>query len=197
MILSLTFLQLENLASRERLAKYLRLAENDEGKVVELYLKNLEECRRFYGLLHWLEIGLRNAMNRELTAAYGERWFESKEIYFYPEEFGKIRIAKIRLEEQHKRVENPDVVAAISLGFWVNLFNGPYDQLWRYHLRKTFQGRTDSMKRHEATSQLKPILNLRNRVAHYEPILNMPLEKLEADIFRVLGWIDPALKRSE
>ncbi len=194
MFTHLKFPQLESFASPERLARYLRMAGNDQDKAAALYLQNLAACGRFYELTHWLEVGLRNAMNNALTQEYGLQWYDNPKLRLGQEEKAQIFTAKRRLTEQKKPQNNPDMVAAISFGFWANLFNSPYeDPLWRHTLRKTFAGHTGRLQRHMVAGKLKPLLHLRNRVAHYEPILELPLAQREQDMLHVIGWIDPAM----
>lgn len=67
---------LEHFLSAERLNTYLRMAGGDKTKAAGLYLENLRQCQRFYAGLHWLEVGLRNAINRELTICHGATWYD-------------------------------------------------------------------------------------------------------------------------
>jgi hypothetical protein len=65
--------------------------------------------------------------------------------------------------------------------------------LWRFPLRKVFAGHTAKLERHEISKKLHPILKLRNRIAHYEPILGYDLPKAKKDIADIVHWIEPKI----
>lgn len=170
------------------------MAGGDHLQAVALYLKNLEECQRFYSGLHWLEVGLRNAMNRELTAKYGAAWYDNPRIRLEPIELRQIEKARETLRRERKPDTNGDIMATLSFGFWVNLYNKPYEDLWRLVLRKAFPGCMSAISRKELRECLHPMLKLRNRIAHYEPILGYDLPKMQQDIETLVRWIEPEMK---
>ena len=83
------------------------------------------------------------------------------------------------------------MVAELSFGLWVNLFNFPYEKIWRFPLRHAFAGYKGTLERREISKKLHPILKLRNRIAHYEPILGYDLPKMQQDIADIVRWIEP------
>lgn len=91
--------------------------------------------------------------------------------------------------KEGKPLTNGSIIAQLSFGFWVNLFNYPYDTLWRHCLRKTFAA--DKLERKQISGMLHPLLKLRNRIAHYEPILGYDLAKMQQDMVDIVCWIDP------
>jgi hypothetical protein len=66
-----------------------------------------------------------------------------------------------------------------------------YDNLWRYCLRKAFPKTKEATFRKDVSKRLHPILKLRNRVAHYEPILKYDLAKYNQNIIDIINWIEP------
>jgi hypothetical protein len=182
---------LAHILSAERLATYLRMAGGNNQKAADLYIENLKQCQVFYGKLHWLEIGLRNAMNRQLSQKYGIEWFNSPHIGLNEKDISQIQKAKEQLQKEEKPFTNSNVIAQLSFGFWVNLFNFPYDTLWRHCLRKTFAPQTGTLERKRVSGTLHPILKLRNRIAHYEPILGYDLPKMQQDMVDIVRWIEP------
>ena len=71
------FTLLEDFLSAARLSTYLRLAQGNKEEAADLYIENLNQCQIYHTRLHWLEIGLRNAVNRQLSNRYGEDWYNS------------------------------------------------------------------------------------------------------------------------
>jgi len=182
---------LERFLSTDRLSTYMRLAGNDKQKAADLYLENLNQCQIFHTRLHWLEIGLRNAMNRQLVRRCGDNWFDDPLIGLGEIEQQQIHKAKDTLHRDGKPQRNADIVAALNFGLWVNLFNKPYENLWRTCLRKAFPGCPTTLTRKEFREKLHPILRLRNRIAHYEPILRHDLPQTKQDIVDIIRWIEP------
>jgi len=185
---------IERFLSTDRLTTYLHMAGGNHDQAVGLYLNNLHQCQRFYAGLHWLEIGLRNAINKQLSDTYGVEWYNSPVLALANKECEQIEKAKNRLIRENKPITNGSLIAELSFGFWVNLFNAPYDSLWRYGLRKAFAVADQSLQRKQVSSALHPILKLRNRIAHYEPILRLDLESLWLDMDKVIQWIEPEAK---
>lgn len=177
--------------SAERLATYLRAAENNQKQATDLYIENLDQSRVLYSKLHWLEVGLRTAMNRQLSQKYGAEWFHNPHIGLNEKDISQIEKAKEQLAKENKPLTNSNIIAQLSFGFWVNLFNYPYDTLWRHCLRRTFAPQTGVLERKRISGTLHPILKLRNRIAHYEPILSYDLLKMQQDIVDIVHWIEP------
>jgi hypothetical protein len=185
---------LKRFLSSDRLATYLRMANGQAENAADLYIKNLLESQNLYAKLHWLEIGMRNAINRELSMKYGAEWFDNPHLGLGEREQSHIQKAKDHLARNRKPQTNGNMVAELNFGLWVNLFNSPYERLWRYPLRKAFAGYQGALQRHEISKKLHPILKLRNRIAHYEPILEYDLPSMQQDIIDIVRWIEPNIE---
>ncbi len=183
------FIELERLISKERLEPYLQMSNSDQTKAYNLYLQNLEECKKLYVEFHWLEIVLRNTINKQLIKTYGMEWYDSHKINFGVLENDKLEKSKAILGNENKPVNNPNMVASLTLGFWVNMFNGRYEELWRHCLRNAFPKARKGLKRKDLTTRLHPLLKLRNRIAHYEPVLKYNLSQFKQDITDILEWV--------
>ena len=62
---------LERTITRERLTRYLGATKQDMPKALALYEYNVQLSEVLYGLLHGLEVMVRNAAHHALTASYG------------------------------------------------------------------------------------------------------------------------------
>ena len=87
-------------------------------------------------------------------------------------------------------------MASVSLGFWVRLVSrggyidgGPkadYDRtLWRPALYKAFPGHPRS----RVHGRLDHLRQLRNRIAHHEPIFDRNLTEDYEQLLEAVGWI--------
>ena len=63
--------------TKPRLGKYLYATHHDEHQALRLYVLNTQVSAAFLADLHYVEIALRNKFDVELTAAFGECWFQA------------------------------------------------------------------------------------------------------------------------
>jgi hypothetical protein len=90
-------------------------------------------------------------------------------------------------------VADSQVIAQLTMHFWKRLFSDQYEaMLWKRGLRKIFPNKT--LSRADVASQLEVIYEMRNRLAHHEPVYGSRLDSvLEAISFvcKYLGNRDP------
>ncbi|WP_236793892.1 hypothetical protein [Amycolatopsis sp. GM8] len=182
---------LESWFSRDRLAPY-RAATTSHGDAAALYEWNAEVSAAFWRTLGHVEVLVRNALHRELTAwsqrQYGtDRWYAAIEPMVSQQTRKDIREA-IRRGTRNGRPETPGrVVAELNLGFWRFLLARRYDgTLWRYCMYRAFPGK----RRADVERAVSTLHVLRNRIGHHEPVHNRPLDELLTLALDVAGWID-------
>lgn len=191
--------------SPERMATYVAAAGGDQEKALRLYTWNTAASAAFYGPLQGLEVALRNAMHRELSATYGVDWYDNPHCGLDVGTLKRIAGAKDELRRDGYAVDSPHVVAALSFGFWVALLGrgghppggiGPkrnYEMtLWRPSLFRAFPNAR--LGRSQVHSPLNYLRTLRNRIAHHEPIFSRHLEADYQSILTVTGWICPSTR---
>lgn len=92
-------------------------------------------------------------------------------------------------------VADSQVIAQLTMHFWKRLFSDQYEaMLWKRGLRKIFPNKT--LSRADVASHLEAIYEVRNRLAHHEPVYGSRLETvLEAISFvsTHLGNRDPGV----
>ena len=188
--------------SCERLSTYRRHAGDCLTDALRLYTWNTAICAAFYGPLQGLEIALRNAMHRELSWEYGSRWFNELEAVLDKGALRKIGAAKKNLRRAGRVIEPPNVVAALSFGFWVSLIDSGgklnsgcqahyEEKLWRPALRRAFPV-CKTLTRKQAHQHLNDLRDFRNRIAHHEPIFDRDdLGRDHETILNVTAWISP------
>lgn len=203
---------LERSLSAARLARY-RSGEADERIVYAKYFWNMDLSAAIYVAVNMLEVALRNELNERISLFYntdrsfsrrGGAWFEDEQLVHHAE-LVKVNEAKESLALSGHDYPSPDqVIASMSFGFWLGLFakryecNSPnYKGLWPHIWRNgrfLLNCRSQDRSRERLCTLLTPLRELRNRVAHHEPIYNRPnLLKEYQDIKLLLGWIDPVL----
>jgi abortive infection bacteriophage resistance protein len=185
---------LEHTLSASRLRPYLGKSSNDKGKALELYVWNTQVSEALFNPLRGLEVAMRNSIDVQLTAEYGESWYE-KESLFLSDQVEKIKKVKQQFDKK-RELTKPDIVAGLSFGFWVDiLYHTMYDELWRKSLCKAFPNRPQGTMRKHVGSKVENLRQLRNRIAHHEPIFSRPLEYEYGEVLAVTEWICPQTSR--
>ncbi|SRR6266481_2762083 len=173
-----------------RLTRYLAFTNGDRQKAIQLYEYNTRLSKAMFGIIQPLEIAFRNVVNRALVSGLGRPDWYVAGILAGPE---LVSIDKARQSlYQWRKKETPDrIVAELTFGFWVRLLSNGYEQsLWGPHLRRCFPYGPKPDRKLLQKRFLK-IRDLRNRVAHHEPIFFMNLETEYVRVLTALEWICP------
>ena len=185
---------ISNSISKPRLGKYLRAVGFNKNKAIDLYRWNafVGECIHFP--IQATEISLRNTINECLHTEYGKRWFEHAVFIdvLDHERMNDIEVALKRLRNRIEEFNCDDVVATLSFGFWAYLLQPRYFQpIWRKYLRTAFAFLPNGRAHKSVHLRAGEILDLRNRVAHHEPLIDRDLSKEHTNIIEFIRWISP------
>lgn len=177
-----------DILSNARFETYRQWAGGDDALAVRLYTFNIQLSAALYSPLHILEVALRNVIDRRLTAVYGPDWLDDPVAL--PGRYQRECVLKARtaLIREGKAATHPQMIAELTFGFWSSLFGRDATHLWQ-HLRPIFQAK--GIQRGLIAGQLRDLRRLRNRVAHYEPILAQPLGQLYGNLATLTGWLSP------
>lgn len=180
---------LESAISLERLTRYTTAANGDRRKAIRLYEQNTALSEALYGVLQGLEITLRNSIHNVLRSDLGrDDWYDH--FAFEPWEEDSIQKAKRAAAKHSPAPKSGKVIAELSFGFWTGLISKIYEKrLWVPHIYKAFPAHR--VNRRMLYGRLNNIRNLRNRIAHHEPILGNHLEEEYKKILEITRWIDP------
>ncbi|TWI06382.1 Abi family protein [Aerolutibacter ruishenii] len=188
-----SFEGLEHALSLERFGRYLQWAGGDRTRALELYLYNTRVSEAFYTPLQMLEVALRNRIHDVLSARYGEFWFDEPRVLVGADMRKRIDEARTTLSRM-RRPETPGrLVAALTFGFWTGLFGSDYETLWQralYAIAQRDNGK--GLRRKDFSAPIGKVRDLRNRIAHHEPILHEPLGERYASIVQLTRWLVPA-----
>jgi hypothetical protein len=185
-----TLLALRSSISRERLQRYESIAAGDAPQALRLYMWNTALSESLYGPIQGLEVTLRNKIHERLTDPFGPRWYDDGRVGLQHTQQTQVLRAKNSLQHKGKPLDPPCLIAELNLGFWVGLFGGGYEtHLWRPHLRKLFVHAPRPFLRKDVHRVLNNIRELRNRVAHHEPILQRSLRQEHVLVLTTIGWL--------
>lgn len=208
---------LERSITPTRLSTYVAEASGDPSLARDLYRWDRELSVAFLADLAVIEVALRNAMNAQLSARWGSEWYRDVQIPLDERSSRQLSDAWSRIAGE----KTPGrVVAQCMFGFWRGLLDKgdhigrpprrircDYEVLWRGVLDKAFPGgraqaRADGERwqRDYARAVVSRVNDLRNRVAHHEPLIaGFPLTGQQArqtadgaheDCLRLASMID-------
>jgi hypothetical protein len=84
------------------------------------------------------------------------------------------------------------VIAALTYGFWVALLTARHEiRIWAPHFRAAFPGAPIQVKRELIHKEADHLRNLRNRIAHHEPIIRRDLAADYKRTLSIIRWICP------
>lgn len=183
--------------SMERFATYKRLACNDDLHAIKLYKWNSELSQSLWASVQAWEICLRNKLNNFLRWKFVPSWHYDEQRAIRQlrlNERRKLQDARERQEQSRstKSASLGAVVADLSPGFWVSLLGPSYNIpfVWRTNLKRVFPI-NPQIERKEAWEMCNGLLDLRNRIAHHEPILKLPLDARHAALAKMVSAMCP------
>ena len=175
----------------ERYISYSRL---DAYKNIDEYKQNILYSQEYYVLLSILEISLRNSTNNHFNFKYGDNWY--KHTFLHQDTTSKIDEVKKRIVLSKKELTHEQIISELSFGFWSSLFRKSYTNNMRLvDIKQIFPNlpsKTDKLiTRDYINKKLNHIRKFRNRVFHYEKIINnIEYKDIKDDIFELLLYFD-------
>ncbi len=183
---------IESCLSSGRFSTYVKAAGGSRERALDLYQWNAKLSAAFLHDLSHLEVGLRNACDRQLNEAVldgDNHWSDPATLMaLFPVTLrrdrasGRVRdgnkTPRANVERARLSAETfPDspliagkIVAEIMFGFWTYLLSDAHEKtIWVPYLHKAFPKGTDRGLLNDALGSLRVF---RNRVAHHENILN-------------------------
>ncbi|WP_394337516.1 Abi family protein [Deminuibacter soli] len=169
--------------SSPRMNRYRNACAGQSKKSMTLYRQNLRLSQEMFTVISCFEIALRNAVDRHYTINLGFDWLRDSVT-----SGGKFNNARFRitigiikgaLQELHAYYTHPKLVAKMDFGFWRYLFAPNQYRALGQTLLQIFPAKpisTSAVQYNAAYvfSELKKINNIRNRIAHHEPICFQP-----------------------
>ena len=180
--------------STDRLSKYLVCAGFDEERALRLYVWNSYVSQCFHLPLQTVEVSTRNTVSGYLSSRFGADWPQDDRFLDLVQdrrERTEEAVKKVvrRVKDDRHVVTTGRIVAGLPFDFWVGLFTGKYDRpLWQTTLHAVFPNLPKSSKRKNVYDLLWSIKDLRNRVAHYEPIFERDLSKEHSEIVSAIRY---------
>lgn len=167
--------QLFTAISEPRFQKYFIACGRSKRKALKLYRANILLSQKMYAVIGVFEVILRNSIDRHFGSAKGATWLSDsvqdggylacsagcEDAYHSIQE----AIHKLGVQFTHDRL-----IAKLSFGFWTYLFATKEFAASGSTLLEIFPNRPFNTRQKDIFKSLLKINDIRNRIAHYEPI---------------------------
>lgn len=161
-----------NLLSEARMSKYKNVSGGNKVRTIQLYHHNLKLSQRMFGVIGMFEVILRNAIYNHYKAKYSDaEWIVEQASVNKLLEHEVSEIYRVKNDFMRKGVYSPDkMVASFSFGFWTYFFTRRNYKVGGKTLLQIFPNRRKGLRQIDVYNDLTLIRELRNRIAHHEPI---------------------------
>jgi Abi-like protein len=174
--------------SPERMSRFYNACGYDKVKAKKLYRINLKLSKSFLPLLSLFEVGLRNAIHRELSLHFADPdWIIHQQSGFMispslggkmvngkiiPERYllNEVRKAQDKLRRSSANLTSARLIAEQNFGFWTAMFDKKYFHTLNRIPLNAFKAIPIGISETEIFPKLRLIRNFRNRISHHEPI---------------------------
>jgi hypothetical protein len=166
---------LQRRLSAQRLGGYVDATAGDLDAAIKLYEWNCAISAALFEVLGDVEIIVRNALHDALTAwhacgPFAGEWYDNEHGLLAPQARDDVASALLRLKRSRKPVSPGAVVAELNFGFWRFLLTKKYaSTLWSV-IGKTAFPAMDHGRPQAFRARMARLHDLRNRIAHHEPI---------------------------
>lgn len=174
--------EFSNIMTSVRMKRYLDACGGNKGKAMTLYRKNLQLTQELFTVIGCFEVALRNSIDTTVTSSLGSNWLRDAAAPNGAFDSKKCKLTKKNIIESVGKLHNYNhhkLVAELGFGFWRFMFaQNQYNATGRV-LLKVFPAKPTSTPSIQYNNthifnQLAQLNNIRNRMAHHEPICFLP-----------------------
>lgn len=176
----------------ERFHPYRARADNFQ-QALDLYRKNLLTTGALVRWVSFAEVAIRNAVCQQLSIHFCgvANIFDSLEPLLTKEGRETLKSARKNLSKLGLEPTASRIVTELPFGFWKYLFTARYEStLWTPVLRHAFP-HIPTQSRSLASDAIQHIADLRNRLAHNEPVFMRNLNYDMTVIQSTIEWVSP------
>jgi hypothetical protein len=171
----------ERVMSQKRMGRYLIACQGNTRKAMTLYRHNLKLSQETFTMISCFEVGLRNAIDNQLSANLGADWLKDSimpgGIFTNP----ILRKTHDIISHSYQKLANnnqyspSNLLSNLDFGIWKYMFSPLQYRVTGRTLLNIFPNKSRSTRRNQYNhsyvfNELDKINTLRNRIAHHEPI---------------------------
>lgn len=191
---STNFIDVKKALSATRMATYEKHSQTQE-QALALYHWNVQISACLFSQIHFLEITLRNAVCEALIATIGNRWvWDSSFAISLP---NKIRDNLQKVASNNRITTLDKAIPELSFAFWQAIFTARFDvKIWDKQLMLILPNAPKipyKILRKNIHQDLENLRELRNRIAHHEPIFQRNLKNDFDNIHKIISYRSQAI----
>ncbi len=172
-----------NIMSHTRMSRYFGACEGNSQKTLTLYRRNLQLSQELFTVISCFEVALRNAIDVHYNQVFGPEWLRNAAVPGGIFANKRCSVAAQTINSEVTKLNNQythaKLVAELGFGFWRYLFSVYQYRAGGQTLLRIFLARPQSRVSVQYNAayiftELARINDLRNRIAHHEPICFRP-----------------------
>lgn len=173
------FKEFEKIMSAARMNRYKIACNGNTKKAMTLYRLNLKLSQELFTIVSCFEIALRNSIDKHYTTTLGNDWLRNEATsggrFNGSKTFRTANIIREAVRKLGMAYTHHKLVAEMDFGFWRFLFAQPQFLAGGQSLLQIFPAKPRSTQAIQYNhtyvfNELGKINDLRNRLAHHEPI---------------------------
>lgn len=181
----------ESIMTPARMNRYLIACGGNSRKAMTLYRKNLQLTQELFTVISCFEVALRNAIDIKCVSTFGNDWLRDGSIEGGMFDNGKCRMTSKNINEAMGKLNNYThfkLVAELGFGFWRFMFAQNQFNATNRILLKVFPSKPISTPALQYNNtyifnQLAKLNDIRNRMAHHEPICFLPGQPVKSTTY--------------
>ncbi|MFZ4477271.1 MAG: Abi family protein [Saprospiraceae bacterium] len=182
------FKDFEKTMSPGRVNRYLAACNGDTKKTMMLYRLNLRLSQEMFTVISCFEVALRNAIDRHYLDRFGNDWVRDSAvqggIFDHQNCSQTTNSINDEVRSLGNRYSHDKLIAGLGFGFWRYLFAPHQYQRAGSNLLDIFPAkpRSTAQTQYNQTfvfKQLAALNEIRNRIAHHEPICFIPRQSVK------------------
>lgn len=175
--------------SQPRFARYLAACTGNTEKALALYRANIALSQQMYGVIGVFEVILRNSINRHYLSRKGNEWLanavaDGGYLDISPDCEDTYHCVQDAIHKLGLKYTHDALIAKLSLGFWTYQFAKNEYAAAGSTLLEIFVNRPFGTKQKDVNKKLFKIKEIRNRIAHYEPICFDRTNNISTDLVK-------------
>jgi len=170
-----------------RMNRYVLACSGNTRKAMTLYRMNLKLTQELFTLISCFEVTLRNVIDATVTLSLGNNWLRDAASSRGVFNNSKCHLTRCNINDAINKLHvysHYKLVAELGFGFWRFMFaQNQFNATGRILLR-VFPSKPISSPKHQYNNiyifnKLAQLNNIRNRMAHHEPICFLPEEPIK------------------
>lgn len=186
------YTEFEGIMTTARMSRYLRASQDDTKKAMTLYRLNLRLSQELFTVISCFEVALRNVIDNHCKNYLGNDWLKTGTSPGGIFDNNRCRLTAVNISDAVNKLNHSythsKLVAELGFGFWRFMFAQHQYHATGRNLLNIFPTKPTSTATNQYNNKyifnrLAEINDLRNRIAHHEPICFQPNQPIKSTTY--------------